>query len=88
MFALPATGLPGHLRLPTLATSAASACISPSTLSSGFSSFTLAVAAATLSTYSCLAEPLVEKLSMATRGSLKSNRTLAFSAVQRAISAS
>ena len=72
-FALPATGLPGHLRSPTVETSAASACISPSTFSSGACSCTSFTALATLSTFSCLAEPFVEKESIATRGSRPSS---------------
>ena len=68
--ALPATGLPGALLAPTDATRAASACISPSIITSGAICLASSVAFTTLSTNSFLADPLVEKLNMATLGSI------------------
>ena len=57
------------MRSPIDAMSAASACISPSTISSGAFSLTALVAACTFSTSGCAALPLVENDSIATRGS-------------------
>ena len=85
-FALPATELPGALVFATLSTNAASACNSPSSAKSGAISFASFVASCTLSTSSCLALPLVEKLSIATRGSMPAIAR-AVSAVEIAISA-
>ncbi len=72
---------------PTEATSAASACISPSTMSFGSRSFTSFTAADTLSTRGWLALPLVEKERRATTGSTFRN-VRQDSAADRAISAS
>ncbi len=68
--ACPATGLPGALDSPTEGTIAASSCSSPSSLSSGASSFAIRVASTTLSTSACFALPFVEWDSIATMGSL------------------
>ncbi|OQA91483.1 MAG: hypothetical protein BWY27_00561 [Bacteroidetes bacterium ADurb.Bin234] len=84
--AFPAIGLPGALLAPTLGTMAASACSSPSIARSGAICLANAVASTTLSTISCLALPLVEKLNMATRGSIPAT-LLAVLAVTTAISA-
>ena len=84
-FALPATFEPGALLWPTNGTSAASACNSPSSDNSGSSSCARRVASTTLSTISCFAEPFVEKLSIATRGSSKPAMAFAVCAVQTAI---
>ena len=83
--ALPAMSEPGAFLAPTLGTRAASACSSPSIFRSGAISLARRVASTTLSTTSCLAEPFVEKLSIATRGSLKPATALAICAVQTAI---
>ena len=86
--ALPAMSLPGAFFVPTDGTRAASACSSPSILRSGLSSLAKRVASTTLSTTSCLALPLVEKESMATRGSSNPATLLAVWAVHTAIWAS
>ena len=86
-FAFPATGLPGALVAATDSISAASACSSPSRANSGAISLASLVASDTLSTSSCLALPLVEKESIATRGSMPAIAR-AVSAVEMAISAS
>ena len=70
VFAWPATALPGALSWPTFSTSAASSCSSPSSIRSGAISLAMRVASCTLVTLSCLAEPFVEKDSIATRGSM------------------
>ena len=72
--------------MPTAATSAASACSSPSMARLGHRVFTIRSASRILSMRSCSAEPFVEKESKATRGSVCKN-VRAFSAVVRAISA-
>ena len=64
--AFPAISLPGALDIPTAGTIAASACNSPSIFNEESIS---RVASTTLSTISCFALPLVEKLNMAMRGS-------------------
>ena len=84
--AYPAISEPGALLCPILGTKAASACISPSIFSAGSISLAIFSASTTLSTTSCLADPLVEKLSMATRGSIPAT-ALAVRAVQTAICA-
>ena len=83
--ALPAMSLPGAFLAPTEGTRAASACSSPSTFRAGSSSLARRVASITLSTTSCVALPLVEKLSMATRGSSKPATLRAVCAVHTAI---
>ena len=83
--AFPAMSEPGAFLAPTEGTNAASACNSPSIFRLGSSSFANLVASITLSTTSCLAEPLVEKLSIATRGSAKPATDLAVCAVHTAI---
>ena len=85
-FALPAIGEPGALLSPTLGTRAASACNSPSIFSSGSNSLANFNASTTLSTTSCFAEPFVEKLNIATRGSIPAT-ACAVRAVQTAICA-
>ena len=87
VLARPATFDPGALDLPTTASTAASACSSPSTFSSGARACTMRKASTTLSTSGCLPLPLVEKLSSATAGSVLI-RTRVLSAVAMAISAS
>ena len=84
--AWPATLLPGAFFSPTLGISAASACNSPSICNSGASSFAIAKADVTLSTFSCLAEPLVENDNIATLGSMPAI-VRAVSAVETAICA-
>ena len=79
------TGDPGALLAPTEGTRAASACISPSIFSSGAISLANLVASTTLSTTSCFAEPLVEKLNIATFGSSIPATACAVRAVQTAI---
>lgn len=74
-----------ELSSPTEGTRAASACSSPSIFNAGSSSLANFVASITLSTTSCVALPLVEKLNMATRGSVKPATLLAVCAVQTAI---
>ena len=83
-----ATGEPGALLAPTSGTRAASACISPSKSRVGAISFAILVASTTLSTTSCLAEPLVEKLNRATFGFSIPATAFAVCAVQIAICAS
>ena len=83
--ALPAMSEPGAFFEPTLGTRAASACSSPSIFSDGSSSLARRVASMTLSTTSWVALPFVEKLSMATRGSVKPATERAVCAVQTAI---
>ena len=85
--ASPATGDPGALLAPTEGTNAASACISPSIFKSGAISLANFNASTTLSTFSCFAEPLVEKLSIATFGSAIPATACAVRAVQTAICA-
>ena len=67
-FALPATSDPGAFSAATDGTSAASSCRSPSTASSGAFSWASSVASWTFVGTSPLAEPMVEKDSMATFG--------------------
>ena len=86
-FALPATSLPGALEAPTLGTIAASSWNSPSSLSSGCSSFAILVASTILSTSGCFALPFVECESMATIGS-SSTRSWKDSAEDAAIAES
>ena len=83
--ACPATSLSGALIAAVAGTNAASNCNSPSIAKSGRISLAIFVASTTLSTFGDLAEPFVEKLSMATLGSIP--KTLAVSAVLIAISA-
>ena len=83
--AWPAMSLPGAFFSPTDGTRAASACSSPSIFSDGSSSLANLVASITLSTTSWVALPLVEKLSIATRGSVKPATLFAVCAVQTAI---
>ena len=59
----------GALLAPMPGTMAASACNSPSIASDGSICLASSVARTTLSTISCLADPFVEKLSIAMRGS-------------------
>ena len=75
------------LLAPTSGTRAASACSSPSKSRVGAISLAILVASTTLSTTSCLAEPLVEKLNIATFGFSIPATALAVCAVQTAICA-
>ncbi len=68
--ARPLRGLLGALECATPGTMAASACSSPSRMRSGAISLAISVARITLSTRSWRALPLVEKLSIAKRGSM------------------
>ena len=87
VLAFPAISLPGAFFAPTDGTRAASACNSPSIFNSGSSSLARRVASITLSHTSWVALPLVEKLSIATRGSAKPATLLAVCAVHTAICA-
>ena len=65
--------LPGNFSWPTVGLTAASNCISPSMANSGAISWAILVASALRATVPPLPEPLVEKLSMATLGSMPKN---------------
>ncbi len=70
MLALPATSDPGALAAATDGTIAASNCSSPSSMRSGASRWAFSVASRMRAVCSFTALPMVEKDSIATRGSL------------------